>query len=366
MKIGDSPPIGRFAAEGKVQRQGSPTEQIISAAPSLPQGRLIKGTVLSVNADGQTVILADGKTLSAQSLVPLEVGQKLWFEVLREGEPPLLGLAGKNGAVVDLMRLLFSFAPAGEVSPEGNIANKLAAALQSANPKLASEVEHFLKLYSEGAIDAESDPVKVLKISLALGFFAKRQHLSGDNKLSQHQLVDFLSSLSQQGKGSVVEMAEGNKGLAHLLKLFDSFAQLNSQPVAQDQHNFFLFPCFFSGESGWGEWLFRFAKEGKSGDESGGKYGLSFFLEMSNLGELHFQVYLRGNSLQGVFSVLDEGGSRHLLENLDELSLTLKDLGFHPVNLSCQLAQAKNMHRLKEELTELAGKELFALVDVTI
>jgi hypothetical protein len=141
---------------------------------------------------------------------------------------------------------------------------------------------------------------------------------------------------------------------------------LNNQPARQDQQNFLIFPCFFSGASGWGEWLLSFDKEQEDGGDSGSRYGLSFFLELSNLGELHLRIHIRHNALQGVFSVPDEDAVRHVSENLQELSKILKNIGFHPVNLSCQVAHAAHIQSLKAQLAELADRGSLALVDVTI
>ncbi len=367
MKIGDSPPVSRVAADVKVQQQNLLSQAKHSDTSSFTQGRLIKGTVLSSVTDGQILLSVAGKSFTAQSLVPLKVGQELWFEVLREGTPPLLTLAGKQGAVVDLLRLLSSFDLTQVVSPDGRaVAGQLPEAFNSLNPKLLSEIEHFFKLYSESGVGPEPDSTKILKNSLLLGLFDKLGQGAGENKTSKQQLLDFLTLLSQKSEAGTLSNVEESKGLVRLLKLFEAFGQLNTQPVGQDQQNFLLFPCFFSGTNGWGEWLFSLNKEEGGDTDSGQAYGLSFFLDLSNLGELHLQVHLRDNALQGVFSVLDEGVSGHVSENLEELARALENLGFHPVNLSCQLDQAANLQKLKEEIAKFAGKKSFSLVDVTI
>jgi hypothetical protein len=359
MKIGDSPPINRGAAEGQLQKQSLSTEPQHSDTSKLSQGRLVKATVLSSLSDGQTLLSVAGKTLTAQSLVPLKAGQTLWFEVLQDGAQPLIALAGKKGAVVDLLRLLPSFSQAGQ------IADKLPQLLQALQPKLAAEIEQFFRLYSESAIGAEPDPAKILKNAMALGLFDKLQQGAGDNKLLKQQLLELFELQVQKSGAGVLNSAEEAKGLGRVLKFFEAFAQVNNQPLAPDQQNFLLFPCFFSGASGWGQWLFSFTQKEEQAD-SRQTYGLSFFLELSNLGELHLQVNLRGKALQGVFSVHDAAVSKHMAKNLGGLSRTLKNLGFHPVNLSCQMAQVANMQKLKEKLVELTEAEAFALVDLTI
>ncbi len=160
--------------------------------------------------------------------------------------------------------------------------------------------------------------------------------------------------------------SSSNKEIGSLLKIFESHSHLNSQPPSQDQHNFLLFPCFFEGSCGWGEWMINLDDGEGSKQRASDSYDLTFFLEMSNLGEIHINVQTKNDTLHGVFSLSTKESLDFLNEHLPELTSLLEKLGYKSVSFSSQLSNTTNFQNLKETLSNQTGNTSFALLDTTI
>lgn len=299
---------------------------------TLSQGRLIKGEILATNSNGTVTIALGGKSVTAQSLVPLTVGQEIWLEVIKEGDIPILGVASKKGAALNVMRQLLSLVSLGS---QGDL-SKIALENQP-------QLQQFTSLFHESLQDSNADPGKLLKTLSLLGL------LNPDQKKRPSETSD-----------------PANKVLNSLVKIFESHAQLNSQPASRDQQNFLLCPCFFAGNSGWGEWMFKLDEHESSNPEEQKNYGLTFFLEMSNLGEVHIDIQKKADGLQGVFSLANKKSQNFLNENMWELTGILEKLGYTPVNISSKLSNTTNLHNLKDTLSLQTGTPSFALLDTTI
>jgi hypothetical protein len=177
-----------------------------------------------------------------------------------------------------------------------------------------------------------------------------------------------LLKLVSDGKEmpEILKLASGGKGLPELLRLFETIGQLNRPVGGQEQQDYLLFPCFFAGDSGWGEWLFSFSQENDGSAAQNDRYGLSFFLEMSHLGEIHLQLFSIGDALRGVFSAADQKVVDYLERAVPELTSKLANLDYQPIELLCQVEKSTNLQKLKEVLGKRTEQESFALLDVTI
>ncbi len=368
MKIGDSSSIKPQSPNelfGQERRLAPHQNQQIEN-PSL--GRLFKAVVLSVDSDGRVLLSLNGEKLSAQTLVPLKVGQEVWLEVVKGGDVPLLGLASKKGAVVDVMRQLFSLNRGGaSFGGAGDLAGLSAPGLPNKGD-LTAAIEKFIKIFSEAVQGSEPDSRKVIKQLSLLGLFSggHKDAMASKGVTQKPLLADLLALMSGRDTSDLLKGVSGGKGVTELVRLFETIGQLNNPVAGQDQQDFLLFPCFFAGESGWGEWLFSFSQENGNPAGENGKYGLTFFLEMSNLGEIQLQIYFNDDAIRGVLSAVDQKVVEYLDGALPELTERLINLDYKPVELSCKLDSVRNLQSLKEQLCKKTGQESFTLLDVTI
>ncbi|HSR36496.1 MAG TPA: flagellar hook-length control protein FliK, partial [Desulfurivibrionaceae bacterium] len=103
------------------------------------------------------------------------------------------------------------------------------------------------------------------------------------------------------------------------------------------------------------------AEEGAAG---AGSYTLSFFLEMSRLGELQLQVTVQGEEVRGIFHLENDAAVAHLRRELPELKERLAALGYRVGEFSCQPTRTRLLQGLKNALEEAAGLAPTRLLDV--
>lgn len=362
MKIGQSTPSapsrpGKQGADGL----GGKKPATGSTGADLRPGQMLKGKVIGQGRDSALIVETESGVFSTKSLTLLDIGKEFWFEVLPDNRtgPQLVPASQQNSTLAVLRLLLSVMAGSGSQNPFAAALEPEQGAANAVN--LGVQARNLLGTLADYGIGPESDPIKLLKFITSLNQGAK-----GDNAAPM-SVAGIVAELSGQDYGHRVAQ-ELESAIPVLSKVFDSHAQLNSlsQTVPQNQ-GLFLFPCFFYGASGWGEWLFSFDKQEKSGNSKAPTgYGISFYLAMSRLGDLHLQLQTKGSSLQGAFSLASQEAAQHVRESLGQLLPVLERM-YNPVTISCQYRPVKILQKLKEDLSNKVGleKESFALVDLT-
>lgn len=208
--------------------------------------------------------------------------------------------------------------------------------------------------------------------ALPLQFVAAQQ--GADPLPSQLRL---LASLMGLGAKSVVEegrqeietmfsrLVEGQRPevAAKLASFFEGHARVNGEAAPSGQANFYLIPSLFTGQTGWGEWLWS-REQSTDNPEAGGQENLLFFLEMSNLGALTIQVMLQDKKIRGQIAMADKEGSLLVEALLPELQERLEAFGYQVMDFSCTCQPLNIMQELKEKLQQQAGAAPVSLLDI--
>lgn len=345
MKIGGPPAIdpGRLLDQAYRAAKLTPPspEQL---AKFLDPGTLLKGRVVSIDAAGLLTVATDLGSFKATSAAVLDVGREFWFQVVQPGTNPTLAEAGKANAVLNLLRVLL---------PEmlsGDSATALAGA--NATPKeqaaeLTPDDLRLIRLLADNAIDGKPDPGKLIKVLSQLELsgpgFEKRPDPETTGRLPPLRDID-------------------SPALQKLVRLLESHAAVNQQPAAATGGDYFLFPVFFAEQAGRGEWLFSY-EQGGSEAGSAEVTAISFYLAMTQLGDIHLQITSRPNALSGVFTLTSEDAADHVRQQLPQLTAALQPLA-DSIAITCRTAQFDCLKVLKDELMAKVGVERFALVDV--
>lgn len=316
------------------------------------QGEVLKGRVIGLTPEGKVLLEIGGRTIEARSEVALRPGSSLWLEV-RQSAPLWLSPAEQKGAAQELLRHYFAdpaavgkglrmlFSPGLLQEQPGESRAGAAAALVAA------------------AQDGIAAPERLLRLLTLLGPGSGLQPGQAGSRLRE------LAALLMQGKGGAAAGTD-LAALHRLAVLFELQTELNGLASAPStQALFLLFPCFFALGAGWGQWLLSLDQE--KGAESGEQTCvLSFFLEMSRLGEVQIQIRVRGQSLHGEFAVAAEPVLHHLETQLAELRELLGGLGYDPVVLSCRLAGTTLLESLKSSIERAAGLESTRIIDLKV
>ena len=348
MKIGESPFLHKGIQPSASGRSAGGDRPGLPVPLAFGQGQLVRGEVKGLNQEGEFLLESGGQIFAARSEVELKPGSALWFEV-QETEPLWLRVADKKGSAQELLRQYCADPAAMGKGLRVLLGLALLADSESSLAAQAAALQNF----ATAAIGPEADSGRIIRLLAMLG--------GGTDVEKFHQLVALLGEDRGEllGKANAASLQK----LALLLELQD---ELNALPVSTRQAQFLLFPCAFVMGAGVGQWLFsldRGEDQTVTGEDRG--YTLSFFLEMSRLGEIQIQLRAKGKTLQGECVVSNEAVREHLAPQLVELEELLGKLGYESVHFFCRVARVSMLESLKVGLETAAQLGNVRIVDLT-
>lgn len=333
--------------------------------PGLPpsllfgQGQLVRGEVTGLTPDGKILLNIGGQVVEARSEVALKPGSALWLEV-QKTEPLWLRVADKKGAAQEFLRQYYADPAA---MGKGLRALLGLAFLADAEKSLADQAG-ALQNFANAAMGAEADPGRIIRLLALLGGGMAAEGDGAAQPGAGPQGLHELIALLAEDRGGVL----GKSSAAAMQKLgllLELQGELNALPASAQQGQFLLFPCVFAMGAGVGQWLFSLDRdEDQAAAEGERGYTLSFFLEMSRLGEVQIQLRVKGQALQGECVVGTEAAQEHLAPQLAELEGLLGKLGYGPVRFSCRVAKASLLESLKTGLEAAAQLDSVRIVDL--
>lgn len=350
MKIAPPQSADRVARQSQGQTAAPAAKSFVPEG--VAPGTLLKGTVLRLESSGRYLVETQAGSFRAQSFVPLEIGRNFWFEVAEGGSKPLLVAANLKNSITDLLKVLLPGMGSFSGLPD----------LAEAEGPSASAARQLLQLVTESAVGSEPDPARLIKMLMLV----RGAHGSGGSQKGQPA----ESGLAAGRDLLAGVQKESDPVMQKLAQLLESHQGLNRplEPAGGAVHNdFYLFPCFFAGNSGFGEWLFSFDRQGGHGaadEENAPGQRLSFYLVMSELGDLHLDLSLREAAIQGTFSLASPEAASHFAAHLPLLEAALQQF-CETVSLTCSHSQLSTLQKIKDDLSARAGMQDFVLLDVT-
>jgi len=359
MKIGDTPFFLKgiqLSASGRSEGGDKPG---LSASLLFGQGQLVRGEVTGLTPEGKVILDIGGQIVEARSEVALKPGSALWLEV-QQTEPLWLRVADKKGTVQEFLRQYYADPVA---MGKGLRALQGLAFLADAEKSLADQAG-VLQNFANAAMGPEADPSRIIRLLDMLGSGIASENngtgQAGPGSQKLHELVALLA----EDRGGVLGKANAS-AMQKLGLLLELQGELNALPASAQQSQLLLFPCVFAMGAGVGQWLFtldRGEDQAATGEERG--YTLSFFLEMSRLGEVQIQLRVKGKTLQGECVVGSETVREHLAPQLAELEELLGKLGYGPVHFSCRVGKTGMLESLKTGIEAAAQMDSVRIVDL--
>ena len=360
MKIGDLPFLLKGIQMVTSGRSDGGPKAGVPASLLLGQGQLVKGEVAGFTPEGKVLIDIGGQVVEAKSEVALKQGSVLWLEV-QQTEPLWLRVADKKGAAQEFLRQYY-----GDPAAMGKgLRALLGMAFLSETEQSLTDQAGVLQNFANTAMGPEADPDRIIRLlaMLAGGGTAEsntRGQAAPGSEKQLHELIAFLA----EDRGGVLGKANAS-AMQKLGLLLQLQGELNSLPASAQQAQFLLFPCVFAMGAGVGQWLFTMDRGEDSGATAGGRgYTLSFFLEMSRLGEVQIQLRVKDQAVQGECVVNGEAVREHLAPQLAELEALLGKLGYGPVHFSCRVAKTGMLESLKTGVEAAAQLDRVRIVDL--
>ncbi len=300
-----------------------------------------------ITSDGQVVAHTVQVVRSLLAAIPLLAGssqqEPLPTELLAKGFTNLVTSILDQGKIPDSLRNLEPVQHVLQIS--GQVAVKGGALLQPVT------AEELLQGFAQTAIPGKTlSPVDhnatVIKVLSSLQGAEPRPELL-------RVLKQFVASSQQvaasddDGDLPTARVEEAVQGLSRAASFFKAQALVNQEVTQVSQGDCVLVPCFFAGQSGWGEWMWSHeqGKEGQGQDQE----HLAFFLEMSNLGPVSIQAVLGEQSIAGQLQVADDNAYKAISQGLPVLEERLASLGYES-HFSCRQKPVAVMQEIKDSL----------------
>jgi hypothetical protein len=322
----------------------------------LTPGQLVKGQVTGFTPQGNVLLDIGGQSVEAKAQLPLALGSSFWLEVKQTEPLPFLGMADKKGAAHEFWQQFFSD-PAALVRGLRSLLT-LADLPGMAQSGKQGQAE-FLQNFGQTAVAGEADPVQLIRFLSMLGAGGAQVGAALPERLEQ--LLEMLR-LAGAVEGDKVNLP----ALQKLSVLLDLQHELNALPSPGKQPLYLLFPSIFALGAGAGQWLFSMdQQQGGGADEESG-YGLSFFLEMSRIGEVEIQISVKGLAISGEVVVANDKAKDHFAGQLGELEALLGGLGYEPVDFSCRVGTSGLLQEMKSAVEEAACLAPVRVLDLKV
>jgi len=339
MKVGGTPTPDLARQWDPVYRAKASSSGPGQAGQGQDPGTLLKGRVVGVDSEGLFTITSGQGTFTASSAKTLAIGQEFWFQLVSGADKSVLVEAGKTQSVLNLLRVLL---------PEmlASRAEALPALLGGeARPELTPSEGRLLQWLTANVVDGKPDPAKLIKFLASLS--SGTPLVGGEEAMPSDQSAPFVGEST-------------SPALQKVLRSLELHAAVNQQPSPVAGGEYFLFPVFFAEQAGRGEWLFSYENHGDQ--EGGAETSLSFYLTMTQLGDIHLAINSRAKTLSGLFTLTDQEATDHVRQQLPSLIEVLRPYA-DTVTIRCRTGQFSCLQTIKEELMAKAGLAYFGLVD---
>ncbi len=316
------------------------------SGPALPPG----DQTLSANTKPEAL-------LDLARLAGVPVSKDVSLPALYKQIAHLFQASGQTETVPKLLNLLSSLPLPAPASPGLSLLLPLAellpqpssttgpTVLQQPSVPLPTDLVPLLTLAST-SLDATPKPAIIHLLSM----------LGGKTSL-QEMGMDQAGPVSKGGEELPVPLQK-------LVNLLETHSVINREPAVSGQSDLLFLPCFFSSQAGWGEWFWRQANKEESDTKESAQEELFFFLEMTILGPLTFQISMKEKMMNGTITLTSEKTADLVTSLLPGLCRRLENLGWH-AQIRCQVKELNLLQEMKDSLQgNVAQGESQSLVDV--
>ncbi len=327
---------------------------------------VVEGQVLKELEPGTVQLLIRGKTITAQTGVPLKAGMRLSLKLSPETAVPTLKLlniyAPQGRRTVNLAAL--------RAAIDENVWGRVYEALDDPvlSPKDRTDIKTLMEKVSQMIFSrAGEDGLRALIDASGLTWESK---LAGWVAAGTEGGPDVMQLLAQGDlKGLISKVFMNNKDAGPVLKplitALDNIGLLNVRGSEQTRTIFLPLPFQFAqGAMGVAQILLQFPREDPSGSperekEEERSYSVAMLLELSTLGALRAELVLKGTRVQGRFLVDKKEALECIETHLISFSNMLQDRGFTMGYMGCQLAEPETVTKsLVNEMLPQEGSSI--------
>ena len=309
--------------------------------PKFVENEIVKGKVLKSSSLKNVLLLIKGKKIMAKTHMPLKEGSVIFLKVEEVDPNPVLKLLGTINEKNDTINTSMILTGLKKNLWKTIVENIDHCILSDNDKKLFKELMDDIskKLYQK----PNPDLLRELIDKSGIGWESKlREIITSKTNYSKAEINELITG-DLKGFGSkFISLMEGENDLfKRFVSTIKNLQLLNQSGLEQERKIFIPIPFQLpDGLFTIGQLLIHLYENNKDGDGSKkdkDHFGISFLLEMSNLGPLRADLVVRQKQINGRFLVVEEKSKNIIEKQLPSLIKALEKRGFTIPHFECHI-----------------------------
>jgi len=311
--------------------------------PKLIENEIVRGKVLKSSSLKNVLLLIKGRRIMAKTHMALKEGSVISLKVEEVIPNPVLKLLGTINENIDTINTSMILTGLKKNLWKTIVENIDHCILSDNDKKLFKELIDDIskKLFQK----PNPDLLRELIDKSGIGWESKlRDVITSKTNYSKAEINELITG-DLKGLGSkFISLMEGENDLfKRFVSMIKNFQLLNHSGLEQERKIFIPIPFQFTdGLFTIGQLLIHL-NENNKGDDGRQKdkdhFGISFLLEMSNLGPLRADLVVRQKQINGRFLVVEEKSKNIIEKHLPSLIKTLEKKGFTISHFECHMKE---------------------------
>ena len=312
--------------------------------PKLIENEIVRGKVLKSSSLKNVLLLIKGRRIMAKTHMALKEGSVISLKVEEVIPNPVLKLLGTINENIDTINTSMILTGLKKNLWKTIVENIDHCIISNNDKKLFKELIDDIskKLFQKPNPDLLGELID----KSGIGWEAKlREIITSKTNYSKADINELIVG-DLKGLGSkFISLMEGENDLfKQFVSMIKNLQLLNQSGLEQERKIFIPIPFQFpDGLFTIGQLLIHFNENNKK-DSDGRKkdkdhFGISFLLEMSNLGPLRADLVVRQKQINGRFLVVEEESKNIIEKQLPSLIKTLEKKGFTIPNFECHMKE---------------------------
>ncbi len=314
----------------------------------------VKAEVLNVISERSVTLSVLGSKVVAKSFVPLKAGDQVLLKAAFSDSKLILKFIGfvDGGLTLDKNSILKLLGNKSLYEDLAKIFTEFKNDSEFLDKACLKELGKLKDIFDLISLKSDKSEHKILEniiktsgLSVENKIF-KNILLNKDNvELLVKQLIENdVKTLMLKAAEKCVQGSETETKLKSFASGFEQLQILNSLSVDETGKFFLPLPVFDNTLLKFGQLFIDLGKaKDVSGEHDNCLIKVSFFLEMTNLGDLFGEFSFFEKAISGVFKVSNLESLNIIEENIDDLYNTLKKKGFLKCNIKCEMVAAKTL-----------------------
>lgn len=327
-----------------IKKSYSQSKNPYAGSPKYNEKEIVRVKVLKSLSPNDVLVLMQGKTVMARTPIPLKEGMSL--PLLLEKSLPTPTFRLLETPQIQSVELNTSVI----VSAIKDNIWKTIIGQTNAQDLLDGKVDQFIRLMCQLSQKIYSEPAShlfnIFLNKCGINWEKKLRNMVILNRFDKKHIRKLIEGDLKGLAGELIGLEEEPEWAERFVSVIKQLQLLNHIGLNQGRKIFLPIPMHFAdGSFSLGQLLIHLHEKKKNEEESGPfesyPVRITFLLELSKLGPLRVDLFIRGKEINGRFLSEDRTSKVLLEEHLQTLNKNLTDKGFFVKQMECRQIESK-------------------------